>query len=120
MLRAVWGRTAATAAAAAPFTLVGRVVSNREMDKTAKVEVSRHVTHGKTKKVVRRRKVYLVHDEDNARLPGDIVRIASCRPLSRRKAFTIAEVINEAERFVDPATGAVTTPFTGIRRRPGT
>ena len=59
----------------------------------------------------------MVHDEEGGRRPGDIVRIESCRPLSKRKSFKIVEVLNEAERFVDPVSGVVTTPYTGLGRR---
>lgn len=39
-----------------------------------------------------KRKNYLVHDEGNIAREGDIVRIESCRPLSARKSFAIAEI----------------------------
>lgn len=55
------------------------------------------------------RKNYLVHDENEARMPGDIVKIEECRPLSRKKRFTLIEVIKEAERFVHPVTEQIVT-----------
>eukprot|EP00038_Savillea_parva_P027481 m.59866 g.59866 ORF g.59866 m.59866 type:complete len:75 (-) comp7919_c0_seq2:59-283(-) len=61
--------------------------------------------------VLKHRKTYLVHDEEEARLPGDLVRIESCRPLSKRKSFKIVEVLREAPRFTDPQTGKLSTPF---------
>ena len=57
------------------------------------------------------RKKFLVHDEDGARMAGDVVRIENCPPYSKMKRFKIVEVIREAERFTNPDTGAVTTPF---------
>jgi small subunit ribosomal protein S17 len=61
---------------------------------------------------VRQRKTYLVHDEESARMPGDVVRIEQCRPLSKRKHFTIVEVVREAERLVHPRLGKVVTKAT--------
>lgn len=39
-----------------------------------------------------KRKNFLVHDESNIAREGDIVRIESCRPLSSKKHFAIAEI----------------------------
>eukprot|EP00035_Acanthoeca_spectabilis_P021586 m.439039 g.439039 ORF g.439039 m.439039 type:complete len:112 (-) comp18324_c0_seq1:154-489(-) len=97
--------------------LVGRVVSNREMDKTAKVVVTRMAEHPKFKKVLKHRKTYLVHDEEEARLPGDVVQIEACRPLSKRKSFKIIDVLREAPRFTDPLTGKLSTPFSESARK---
>jgi small subunit ribosomal protein S17 len=58
---------------------------------------------------MRNRKRYLVHDEGSARMPGDIVKIEECRPLSKCKHFTIVEVLKEAERFTHPVTQEVVT-----------
>lgn len=53
-----------------------------------------------------------MHDEESARMPGDVVRIEQCRPLSKRKHFTIVEVVREAERLVHPRLGKVVTKAT--------
>lgn len=71
----------------------GVVVSDR-MEKTVVVEVERRVTHPLYKKIVRRSKKYVVHDESNALKVGDQVRIRECRPISKRKCW---EVTAEAE-----------------------
>ncbi len=42
------------------LSLVGRVVSQGQMTKTAKVLVTRHVRHPLVEKVVKKRKTYLV------------------------------------------------------------
>eukprot|EP01147_Barroeca_monosierra_P003781 gene3781-6303_t len=92
--------------------LVGRVISTAEtMQKTAKVEVIRFVKHSKVGKVIRNRKVYLVHDEESARMPGDIVRIEECRPLSKRKRFTIIDILKEEERMLNPINNRIETRF---------
>jgi small subunit ribosomal protein S17 len=71
----------------------GVVVSDR-MEKTVVVEVERRVTHPLYKKIVRRSKKYVAHDESNAVKIGDLVRIRECRPISKRKCW---EVTAESE-----------------------
>ena len=71
----------------------GTVVSDK-MDKTVVVEVERRVTHPLYKKIVRRTKKYVAHDESNTLKIGDLVRIRECRPLSKRKCW---EVTAESE-----------------------
>jgi small subunit ribosomal protein S17 len=66
----------------------GTVVSDK-MDKTVVVEVERRVTHPLYKKIVRRSKKYVAHDESNALKVGDLVRIRECRPLSKRKCWEV-------------------------------
>jgi small subunit ribosomal protein S17 len=66
----------------------GTVVSDK-MEKTVVVEVERRVTHPLYKKIVRRTKKYVAHDESNALKIGDLVRIRECRPLSKRKCWEV-------------------------------
>ena len=54
--------------------LVGRVVSDK-MDKTVVVMVERTQRHPLYGKVVRVRKKFYAHDEENACREGDLVRI---------------------------------------------
>ena len=77
--------------------LQGTVVSDK-MDKTIVVRVERRVMHPLYKKYIRSSKKYAAHDEANACKVGDVVRIEECRPISRRKRWT---VVPEA-----PADGA--------------
>jgi small subunit ribosomal protein S17 len=76
-------------------TLSGRVVSDK-MDKTVTVLVERKVTHPIYGKIVRRSQKYHAHDETNQCHTGDIVIIQECRPLSRTKAWTVAELVEKA------------------------
>jgi len=85
--------TAATGTAAR--TLTGRVVSNK-MDKTITVAVERLVKHPTYGKYVRRTTKLLAHDENNECNEGDTVDITPCRPLSRRKAWTLVRVVGRA------------------------
>jgi small subunit ribosomal protein S17 len=76
-------------------TLTGRVVSNR-MDKTAAISVDRLVKHALYGKFIRRTTKVLAHDENNECRIGDLVNIAETRPLSRRKAWRVVEIVERA------------------------
>ncbi len=76
-------------------TLTGTVVSSK-MDKTISVEVERLIKHPTYGKYVRRTTKLLAHDENNECREGDTVAISECRPLSRRKAWRLARVIERA------------------------
>jgi small subunit ribosomal protein S17 len=78
-------------------TVTGRVVSNK-MDKTASVLVERLVKHPVYGKYIKRSTKFLVHDENNQCQEGDIVSIASCRPISKRKTFTLIEVLEASNK----------------------
>ncbi|MFU8822344.1 MAG: 30S ribosomal protein S17 [Gammaproteobacteria bacterium] len=83
------------AASGSVRTLTGRVVSNR-MDKTASISVERLVKHPLYGKYIRRTTKVLAHDEDNECRVGDMVNIAETRPLSRRKAWRVVEIVERA------------------------
>ena len=84
--------------------LQGRIVSDK-MDKTVTVLVERRYMHPIYKKYVRRTDKYAAHDENNLFRTGDLVAIEECRPISKRKAWTVitdpttvkrSEIENEA------------------------
>ncbi|MGB9775117.1 MAG: 30S ribosomal protein S17 [Anaerolineae bacterium] len=77
--------------------LVGRVVSDK-MQKTVVVQVERTRRHPLYGKVVRVRKKYYAHDEENACRTGDLVRIVESRPLSRLKRWVVEEILERSER----------------------
>lgn len=77
-------------------TLTGRVVSNK-MDKTITVRVDRLVKHPLYGKYIRRSTKLLAHDEENQCREGDLVAITSCRPLSKRKAWTLVKILERAK-----------------------
>jgi len=66
----------------------GVVVSNN-MDKSIVVKVERKIKHPIYKKTIKRSKKYVAHDENNECKIGDLVEIAECRPLSKRKRFRL-------------------------------
>jgi small subunit ribosomal protein S17 len=76
-------------------TLTGTVVSSK-MDKTIAVSVERLVKHPTYGKYVRRTTKLLAHDEKNECREGDTVAISECRPLSRRKSWTLVRVVERA------------------------
>jgi small subunit ribosomal protein S17 len=67
------------------------------MDKTAVVEVERMARHPLYEKVMRLRKKYKAHDEENTCRPGDLVRIVESRPLSRSKRWRVEEILERSE-----------------------
>jgi small subunit ribosomal protein S17 len=76
-------------------TLTGRVVSTK-MQKTVAVEIERLVRHDVYGKYIRRTTKLLAHDETGASHEGDLVKIAPCRPMSRRKSWKLVEVLEKA------------------------
>jgi small subunit ribosomal protein S17 len=85
-----------TAAQNAVRTLTGTVVSNK-MDKTISVSISRVVKHPVYGKYIRRTTKVLAHDEENTCNSGDRVSISECKPISKRKAWRVVEVLERAE-----------------------
>ncbi len=73
----------------------GIVVSAGTMAKTVRVEVKREIWHPKVKKHLRRKRIFLVHDESGRVPQGAIVEIEETRPISRHKHFRIANVLGE-------------------------
>ena len=72
-------------------TVTGRVVSDK-MDKTITVMVERLVKHPIYGKFIKRSTKYMAHDENNQAKQGDMVSIASCRPLSKNKTYKLVSV----------------------------
>src|SRR4051795_8505611 len=82
---------------------VGVVVSAK-MQKSVVVAVERLVRHAMYRKTIRRTSTFMAHDEKGAR-QGDTVRIVESRPLSKRKRWTVAEIVTRAL-----STGAAAPP----------
>lgn len=71
---------------------VGVVVGNK-MKKTVTVLVERQVRHPLYKKIIKRRKKFLAHDEYEKCKIGDLVKIVETRPLSKRKRWRVQEIL---------------------------
>jgi len=72
--------------------LTGIVVSDKP-NKTVTVIVERKYQHPVLKKVVRVKKKYNAHDENNKFKTGDIVSIIESKPFSKNKKFEVMEVV---------------------------
>lgn len=64
--------------------------------KTTNVLVERRFRHPKLRRVVRRTRKFLAHDEKGDACLGDIVVIEETRPLSRRKRWQVVEVVKRS------------------------
>ena len=76
-------------------TLQGRVVSDK-MQKTVTVLVERKVKHPVIGKIMTRSKKYHAHIEGLETGTGDLVQIEECAPISKTKAWRVAEVVEKA------------------------
>jgi len=74
----------------------GTVVSDA-CNKTITVEVNRRVAHKLYKKVVKVKKRFAAHDENNEAKKGDFVRIVETRPMSKTKRWRLLDIISRAE-----------------------
>ena len=72
-------------------------VTSDKMDKSITVAVERTYQHPVYKKVVRRTKRVLAHDESNQCQVGDVVRIVESKPLSRRKRWRLQRIVSKVE-----------------------
>jgi small subunit ribosomal protein S17 len=79
-----------------PRTLTGKVKSAK-MDKTIAVEIERIVPHPVYGKFIRRSGTVLAHDENNESREGDVVVVAACRPISKRKVWKFQQVVETAK-----------------------
>ena len=68
--------------------LTGIVVSDKP-NKTITVLVERKYQHPLLKKVMKARKKYNAHDEENKYKNGDKVSIIECKPYSKTKKFEV-------------------------------
>ncbi len=84
-------------------TKVGVVINNKAR-KTVSVLVERTVSHPLYKKVVKKRKKFLAHDEYEKCKIGDVVRIIETRPLSKRKRWRVVEIVGLAKSEAEKET----------------
>ncbi len=73
------------------------IVTSDKMDKSIVVSISTKKMDRLYKKYVTRTKKYMAHDEKNDAHMGDTVRIVECRPLSKRKCWRLAEIVERAK-----------------------
>ena len=81
-------------------TMTG-IVSSAKANKTITVSVTSRETHpiyGKQYTVNRK---YIAHDENNEAHEGDRVVIKETRPISKRKSFTLTEVVERSHGTIE-------------------
>lgn len=76
-------------------TITGKVISNK-MDKTITVMIERKVKHPVYGKYIKRSTKLHAHDATNECNQGDIVTVVACRPLSKSKKWTLANIVERA------------------------
>jgi small subunit ribosomal protein S17 len=74
---------------------VGEVVSTR-MQKTIVVAVEMRKAHPKYRRIIRSRRKFYAHDEEQTARLGDVVRIRETRPLSKLKRWRLEEVVRRS------------------------
>ena len=73
-------------------TRTGEVISSG-MNKTIVVQTTTRVPHAKFGKIVKQKKKFYAHDEENRAKTGDTVRIMETRPLSKLKRWRLVDVV---------------------------
>lgn len=71
---------------------IGEVISDK-MEKTVTVMVESLYQHPKYGKVVRRRKKFMAHDEEEKCHIGDKVKIIETRPISKTKHWKVIDIL---------------------------
>ncbi|MDW8018982.1 MAG: 30S ribosomal protein S17 [Chloroherpetonaceae bacterium] len=75
---------------------IGKVISDK-MQKSIVVAIERRVQHPIYKKYFKKTTKIMAHDEHNEAKIGDTVRIVEFRPISKRKSWVLAEIIERAK-----------------------
>ncbi|AXQ96535.1 MULTISPECIES: 30S ribosomal protein S17 [Pseudoalteromonas] len=78
-------------------TVQGRVISDK-MDKSIVVAIERQVKHPIYGKFIKRTTKLHAHDENNTALAGDVVTIRECAPISKKKSWTLVDVIERPKK----------------------
>ena len=74
-----------------PKKILNGVVVSDKPNKTITVLIERKYSHPILKKIVKVKKKYNAHDENNKFKTGDKVSIIECRPFSKNKKFQVME-----------------------------
>jgi len=75
--------------------IIGEVVSDK-MNKTVSVRVERKIPHPVYKKYVKKFSKFFAHCDKFSPKEGDIVKIASMRPISKNKRWRVIEIVRES------------------------
>ncbi len=74
-----------------PKKILDGIVVSDKGDKSITVMVERKYQHPVLQKVIKTKKKYHVHDENNLHKNGDKVKIIESRPISKTKKFKVLE-----------------------------
>ncbi|HPQ51489.1 MAG: 30S ribosomal protein S17 [Alphaproteobacteria bacterium] len=96
--------------------LEGRIVGDA-MDKTVTVLVERRTMHPIYKKYVKQSSKYAAHDETNLFRVGDLVEIEECRPISKRKTWTVTTDPKSLARELTEKVKAVAVEATPVKAK---
>ena len=78
--------------------LIGEVTSAK-MEKTVRVRVSREIPHPVYRKRIKKYKNYLANVCSINANEGDIVKIVSIRPISKKKRWQVSEVLKKSVKI---------------------
>ena len=85
-----------------PKRIAVGLVTGDKAAKTRRVEIPRQVRHPKYGKILHRKTICHVHDENGESHLGDTVEITECAPKSRTKRWELLRVVQKS-RAVDLA-----------------
>ena len=74
-----------------PKKILNGIVVSDKGNKSITVQVERKYQHPVLQKVIKTKKKYHVHDENNSHKNGDKVKIIESRPISKTKKFKVLE-----------------------------
>ena len=80
-----------------PKRLEVGVVTGDKTPKTRRVELPRLIRHAKYGKILHRKTVCHVHDEESTSSIGDTVEIVECRPRSKLKRWELVRVVSKSQ-----------------------
>jgi small subunit ribosomal protein S17 len=72
------------------------VVKTDKMNKSRRVEIPRLVQHAKYGKILHRKTVCHIHDENNESHIGDTVEIVECPPMSKLKRWKLVKILKKS------------------------
>ena len=75
---------------------IGRVVSDKT-PKTRIIVVERSFQHTLYEKILRRRRKFAIHDEENQSKVGDLVSVMETRPMSKTKRWRLVQILERAK-----------------------
>ena len=79
-----------------PKRVATGVVQTDKMSKSRRVEIPRLVHHAKYGKILHRKTVCHVHDENNESHVGDTVEIVECPPMSKLKRWKLVRIVRKS------------------------